>query len=343
MMHWRKGNRLGRVFSAYVAMVLAVAIAGPGLAVYADEPAMPETPRVAEVVKPSEPDGPEVPAETPPAVEEPVAKPADEPVVEPEPEPVAPEPVVSEEVAPITVAPDVKPEPLASRTLREVVPAAPDVKPDTPGEAPLPGYYRIDPVPHGTSHYTLGSAEVTITVYFVDGEGWYMDFVSDTPVVSVKAKGSNDPNWYTYDPAVYSDTGLHAIIAGGSGMFAEFSHIDFKFGRIVQPEFGSVTVVKFHDLDEDGEMVDEDALDGWDFVLTLPGGGTVSGTSGDDGAGTVVFDGLEAGEYSLDELSQDGWHATGQLPIEFSLGEVEHITLYVGNVENPQALVTKTF
>ncbi len=253
----------------------------------------------------------------------------------------------SAEADPVTVEPPKEPRRAA------IVPAAGSsvAKPADNGEAPLPGYFRIDPVPSGTSHYVWGSYEVTITVYQVSDVGWLFDFESNTPVVSVKAKGGPDPNWYTYDPPVYSATGLHAP-ANPSGTFPALSHIDFKFGLIPEPELGSITVVKFHDLDADGyfDSAEEEPLDGWTFTLTGPGG-TRTGASGRDGAGTIVFAGLPAGTYTLDEAVWSGWHATRALPISITLTSVTSAavpyvtseTVVVGNVENSPVMHLKTF
>ena len=78
---------------------------------------------------------------------------------------------------------------------------------------------------------TPSDYSITITTYDTP-EGMKMDFVSNYPVDYVKVKGSDGATFYTYNPPVYSATGLHAPIAGGSGKYADISHIVFCFGEI---------------------------------------------------------------------------------------------------------------
>lgn len=314
----------GKALSVYVAFVFLLAVAGPGLTVFGADSVV--EPVSEAVVAPDE----GVPAEEP--VAEVVVEEADEPVVE---APVA-EAKVSEEAAPVTV-----PAPKASVAPAAIVPAS-SVPPVTvPGNPSLdPGGHRIDPPVSDT--YWYGSTWVTITVYDTE-MGEVFDFESNTPLLKVVAKGGTlGANIYTYAaPGVYSDTGLHAPV-NPSGKWADLSHIDIYF--VPMSETGSITVVKFNDVDGDKKMGEEESeLDGWMFTLTPAEGDAVSGTSGDDGSGMVVFDELEAGLYSIDETAKDGWHNTTVLPVEVELGAGEDVTIYVGNAEDPPEEFTKTF
>jgi len=346
-----------RLLSAYLALVVLVALAGPGFSVYAQDVAAVPVPEVVAV----ETEVP-VPAEDPPA--EPavvVVEPEPVPVAEPEPvpepvpeivtppveapveEPVvpAPETVVSEVVAPVTAEAPVPA--LKSIPIVPLLVSTSLVEPITVAGNPSlgAGGIRVAPV---SGSYTFGSIEITITVYDTPS-GEVFDFVSNTPLVKVVAKGGSlGANIYLYNPGVLADTGLHAPI-NPSGFWADLSHIDLYFGQTPPPpEVGSITVVKFNDLDGDGEMGEnEPVLDGWEFILTGPADEMSSGTSGDDDPGTVIFAELEAGSYSLDETAQDGWHNTTTLPLEITLPEGVDTTVYVGNAEDEVPDVTKTF
>jgi hypothetical protein len=93
--------------------------------------------------------------------------------------------------------------------------------------------FKIDPPPVGDSHHTDSVLNVSISHYEVDGEGWYLDWTKNAPahcsVNGVLVKGGNGGNYYSYDPALSGDSGLHAIIAGASGMFAQVSHVNFCY------------------------------------------------------------------------------------------------------------------
>ncbi len=329
-----------KLLSLYVAFVFLLSVAGPGLAVYAGDETNAPLEQATEVAAPVE-------VAVPEQAEEPAAVTADAvpvaPVVQ---DAVSEEAIVSEEVAPVTAEAEL---PVAKTApVAEVAPTAigstsivtPILVPGNPALAP--GGYRISPV-SGT--YTYGSIEITVTVYDT-ANGEVFDFISNTPLLKVVAKGgSGGANVYNYaSPGVYSDTGLHAPL-NPSGKWADLSHIDLYFGTTpVEPDRGRITVVKFNDLDGDGLMGDtEPTLDGWVFTLTPPTGGTTTGTSGDDGAGTVIFDDLLAGSYSVNETAKPGWHNTTVLPVVISLAEGEDETIYVGNAEDEPEEFTKTF
>jgi len=324
----------GKVLSAYLALVVLVALAGPGFAVYASEGRV-ASPRGA-VAAAEDPAPSETAARTPAkasvtvkrsaAAPKPAAKTADV---------TTSRPTKSREAAPVTAE-------TPKTVVAPVISVTSLVEPITvPGNPSLgAGGYRVDPV---SGSYTFGDIEITITVYSTPA-GEVFDFTSNTPLVKVVAKGGKlGANIYNYNPGVLADTGLHAPV-NPSGFWADLSHIDLYFGETPPPpEPGSVTVVKYNDIDEDGEMgPNEPVLDGWDFALTPPEGADLTGTSGDDGPGTVLFADLDAGAYSLDETAQNGWHNTTGLPLAINLPAGVDTTIYVGNAEDPGD-VTKTF
>jgi hypothetical protein len=71
--------------------------------------------------------------------------------------------------------------------------------------------------------------------------GWLLDWWGTNPswtIVSVFVKGANGGNLYVYNPGIPGsplgdpvrnpdDAGLHALIAGGSGKYAQVSHVSF--------------------------------------------------------------------------------------------------------------------
>jgi hypothetical protein len=105
---------------------------------------------------------------------------------------------------------------------------------DNPNE-PDEGCYKIEGP--ATGEYSLGDATVDIDVY-QDEDSWYLDFESDTPVTQVIVKGGGvdgGQKVYDYDPAVTSDTGLHAPENQGQEgqegeKWPEISYVIFCFG-----------------------------------------------------------------------------------------------------------------
>lgn len=100
---------------------------------------------------------------------------------------------------------------------------------NTPGETAY--NVKIDPPNAGT--YALGTGSVTIS--FSNGDcGEVMTWsVSDNIVIDhVYAKGAPAYNDYDYtgkSPHPTTDGNIHCPIAGGSGKYAEFSHVSFVF------------------------------------------------------------------------------------------------------------------
>lgn len=233
----RGGSPGARVFAAYVALVLVVAIVGPGLSVYAAEGRAGDEAPLGEM-----------PVEVPEVVVEPEAVPAEEPAEVPEVVP-DPEPVV--EVAAVASVEA----PVVTVAAASVAATKTDPTPDDSNWI-CAGGVKLDKNPR-TGTYTMGSANtietpttpsdysITITTYAGPDGAMLMDFTSNYPVSQVKVKGGNDANFYDYNPAVYSATGLHAPIAGGSGKWADISHIVFCFGD--GPSQVHIIATKFHD------------------------------------------------------------------------------------------------
>jgi len=139
-----------------------------------------------------------------------------------------------------------------------------------------------------------------------DGDGWWVDFESDVPVVRV-AIATEDPQGpctvYSFgtDPPVFEYSDMHS-----PGWYRPLRiEICFAGGRIV--------VHKFEDLDKDGVYDEgEPMLSGWRFSLTalyeepFLADDVVTGADG-----TAMFPNLEPGiEHVVNEVPQDGWVST---------------------------------
>ena len=75
-------------------------------------------------------------------------------------------------------------------------------------------------------------------------------------------------------------------------------------------EEGSITVIKFNDLDGDGvKDAGEPLLNGWDMTVN---GSTQ--TTGSNGLGTTIFTGLAPGNYTVTETLKAGWAKTYEVP-----------------------------
>ena len=86
--------------------------------------------------------------------------------------------------------------------------------------------FKIDPPADG--EHSDGTLTVNITLNDTD-EGQTVDWTSDIGVDVVIVKGGNGAIVYTYDPEATAGTGLHAPVAGGSGKWADVSHISFCY------------------------------------------------------------------------------------------------------------------
>jgi len=107
-------------------------------------------------------------------------------------------------------------------------------------------------------------------------------------------------------------------------------------GADVLELLGTITAHKFNDLDRNGSQDSgEDDLEGW--TMTLYEGSSCNGTllaSGiTDSNGDVVFDGLEAGTYSVKEELKDAWTNTTALCQQVTITNGESATLNFGNIE----------
>jgi hypothetical protein len=94
-------------------------------------------------------------------------------------------------------------------------------------DIPTAHEFKIEPVTAGLHQDPDSDFEVTITLHDTD-EGQLVDFSANLGVEAVFAKGGNEGNLYVYDPAVMSDTGLHAPV-NPSGKWAGLSHLSFCF------------------------------------------------------------------------------------------------------------------
>jgi len=184
------------------------------------------------------------------------------------------------------------------------------VEPTYPEECPpaCAGGLVITNPDAGTQTYGVpGLPGEEIQVIVDDGDGWWVGFISDVPVVRV-AIAFDDPQTpctvYTFgtDPLVYDYGGMHAPDWQRPARI----EICFAGGRIV--------VHKFEDLDRDGVYDDgEPMLPNWGFSLTALyeeepyiADGLVTGADG-----TLMFPNLEPGiEHVVTEILPDGWEST---------------------------------
>jgi hypothetical protein len=333
---WRKikgGSPSARVLSAYVALVLALAVAGPGLAVFAGEGEVTEPPLAEEPLV-------EAPVIEEPLAEEPLAE---EPVIE---EPLAEEPLAEEPIVPA----------LGVMALAKVSPSATatDGDPSTSGVVPTmvdgnpslcPGGLRVPPA-SGTYTKMVGDTLATIQVTITDkpGYGEVFSFTSDYPIARVVAKGGNGANIYYYDPATYGDGELHSPV-NPSGFYADLSHIDFCFGVPQEPETGDVLVYKFEDLNENGEYDEgEPMLEGWEFTLVRqsPPIAEISasaieliGIDETDGDGEILWTELMPGDdYNVTETLKDGWKNTTPLSRDIEVIAGQTTEVWFGNARD---------
>jgi len=100
---------------------------------------------------------------------------------------------------------------------------------NTPGENAY--NVKIDPPVSGT--YALGTGYVTISFSYGDcGEVMTWSVTDNIVIDHVYAKGSSEYNDYNYtgeSPHPTTDGNIHCPIAGGSGKYADFSHVNFVF------------------------------------------------------------------------------------------------------------------
>jgi protocatechuate 3,4-dioxygenase beta subunit len=234
------------VFAAYVAFILALAVAGPGMTVLASEGEAAPQPLAEEVPQEVLP---EVPAEDPPEApaEEPIEAPAEEPapledpVPADEPEGDQVELQASVEAPVATVAALLAPAKAEKDEDDNSWICAGGVKLD--GE-PRTGTYTWDTSGTEETPTTPSDYEISIVTSETD-DGMVMSFTSNYPVTKVRVKGGNGYLDFDYTPGVLSGSGLHAPV-NASGDYADISHIVFCFD-LSEPHDSHIIVMKFRD------------------------------------------------------------------------------------------------
>lgn len=336
---------LRRFLSSWVAFAFVLSMTNVAFAVPVDQGA-PSAPVVEQEVIPAEQPveaAPEVvaPEEPAPSVQEPV-----DPVVE------APAPLAE-------VAPDVSPEAsvvahpvtadvkakVASKSVGlkvagTLAPAALVVPVEVGGNPALgAGGIRIsDSQLPGTFTHTYLGIEIEFTVSVQEtANGMEFSFVSDYPVTKVVAKGGNvGANIYTYTTPVLSDSGLHTPM-NPSGKWADISHLDFYFAAPADLE-----AVKFHDLDADGIHDEgEPVLSGWTLKLRNAANAVVDeGVT--DSEGSVMFENVVPGSYTVIETMQDDWVVTSDpYPVPVVLASGDDKMVHIGNLNVADVEVLK--
>jgi hypothetical protein len=220
--------------------------------------------------------------------------------------------------------------------LNGVEPTYPEVCPP----ACAGGLVITNPDVGGETYGVPGLAGEEIWVNVDDGDGYWVDFESDVPVVRV-AITVDDPQTpctvYTFgtDPLVFEASHMHSP---GWQMPTQIE-ICFAGGRIL--------VYKFEDLNMDGAYdAEEPMLEDWRFSLTalyeVPwnvGEGTT------DANGELMFPNLEPGvEHVITETLPDGWvSTTGGVTQDGIYVEGDGVTeVWFGNAREEQAPPTPT-
>ncbi|MGV8084567.1 MAG: SpaA isopeptide-forming pilin-related protein [Coriobacteriia bacterium] len=191
------------------------------------------------------------------------------------------------------------------------------------GEPGIAGWgftlWRLTPGVEGApAEWTVFATTLT------DSDGDYS--FSDMPPGTYRVTEENRTGWVNTE----ASTDQFSIVNG-----SEITGLDF--GNYQSP---TVTVLKYNDVNDNGRRdAGEPVLPGWTFTLTR-GETVLTGTTGADG--TVVFSGLTPGAYTLDELAQDEWIATTDLPIAIVLSGGDNLSLSVGNYLEPFEPFTDT-
>jgi hypothetical protein len=94
-----------------------------------------------------------------------------------------------------------------------------------PTTSTVAGNPRCDGVKIEAENIQVGATygPVTITAY----DGKYVSFTSSEPIGLVIVKGGPNANLYDYNPAVTSDSNLHAPYNPNSGKYYGISHVNF--------------------------------------------------------------------------------------------------------------------
>jgi uncharacterized repeat protein (TIGR01451 family) len=195
-------------------------------------------------------------------------------------------------------------------------------------------------------------------VTFATSGGWTMSlthlYVGTTPPASYAPgtfpyQTAHDPavTSYTYTialsdiPAEPGDTiyiAAHAEVSNGEQDETAWAGVGqwpgLLFTHIIQecePEPVELTVVKFNDLDGDGEMDEgEPVVPGVEITLSV---GETTLSEFTDENGEAFFGELAEGGYSIDEVLPEGWFPTVELPIEILLAAGQPVTIYIGNAQ----------
>lgn len=293
---WKRmsgGSPGARVFAAYIAIVMLVAMLGPGLAVYAADGEL-------DVLEP---------------VEESVASvvvPAAEAVLEAE---------EQLEIAPVEEAPEVI-EAKASVPTPDVYPdisvaATVDPVPSPDPAAPLGvGGIKINPAVTGV--YTATSTEVVMNEpvpddfqvtlqVFARSDGWYLSFASNYRVTKVIVRSRSGANIYDYGAGIMADSFLHAALGTDGPKWEGPGCVQLYFAPVETT--GHVTALKYEDLNRNQvwDTPGEPVLEGWKMTLKDSAGATVA-TGLTNAEGKVVFANLAPGEYTVAETLQAGWN-----------------------------------
>ena len=357
-------HRAYRTLSSVLTLMLVLSLANPGVAVFAAETSStPEPLPPAEVVEPPADPGLESPPEPQPVEDpeevapdgEPVVVEAEEapPVVEPAPEPEVPAP--SQEVLPVTVV------------AVPLVANGQGPRDDFPPPVVIGEGCDLTTIATfwAGQNYDAGTVSVyndatTLYVTFTTTGGWTMGLTH--LYVGLVPPASYSPGSFPYqtahDPAVTSFTyeiDLESLGAGPGDTVYVAAHAEVSNGEQsetawagqgqwpgllfsheipeCEPLPADITVVKFHDLDEDG-VFDEGEPLLEDVEITIEGS-EYSDSALTDESGEVVFGPLDAGDYTVDEVVPEGWFPTVELPIEVALVEGQDQTVYIGNAEEP--------
>lgn len=185
--------------------------------------------------------------------------------------------------------------------------------------------WKYEPVASGT----VGDGTLSVTVTVNDtSEGETFDFSSNLPIVTVFVKGGPVSNRYVYDPAVTSDSGLHAPVNPNSGKYYGLSHIVFCYSTK-----GTIVVEKRTDPAGDAQS--------FSFTSDFAGSFSLSdGQTKDSGS-------LSPGTYSVSETVPAGWDLTsakcsdGSLPSAISLQAGETVTCTFTNTKRGSITVVK--
>lgn len=174
--------------------------------------------------------------------------------------------------------------------------------------------------------------------------GWTIELLSGSTVVDSEVTDSDgEVKFDGVAPGAYT---VREVLKHGWKVTTDPYPIGLSVGsgdsatkKIGNARISDLTVYKFEDKNLNGERDEgEPLLDGWEFSLSVPSHLVGSGTTSD---GKVVFEGLDPGTYSLDEIVKAGWFATTSLPLSVTMVVGQDQTVYVGNASYPDVRVHK--